>query len=458
MNLKFADTPKLTKEAEGECEIMELKNSKNTAGEYIQQLENKIKTLEDALLQTKSDGNKLTDCVEMIEKNNASNDGNNITQGPNSNQQTLHENKLNVEHHNDTENATSASEENRMCTASEEKQEVVDLRCNCVLIEEPKCDTDSLDEAFSYVHELVNEMNAQIADNSIIHIEMDYPYLYVYFRDEDSKIEFLKNRFIYEYNPNTEHYLRILDYSNCGIVDIENYQSSDLNLETAFVNVLELAKKMGVTNFRNFIDHIDVYSTKPNFLTYSVRFNRQNKKYVFLQNKDILKESPETKSLHFTDVGGHTSSYFKVNNLSMAAACANVIGVAGLMGLSLSSDNFKRIYVLNANAFTDNVARVHNSFVVEFFNSDIKDEFLEKASELNQFDNSWSSYIEISDIETEGNFVSIKYTIWTYIFTAISFIGLAMQLGYSFAPNQTDRFIQLSKFIWKTSLDFVQDM
>ena len=315
-----------------------------------------------------------------------------------------------------------------------------------------------MDEAISYVHELANEMNAQIADNSVIYIDMDYPNWYVYFRDVASKKEFLKNRFIYEYNPNTEHYLRILDYSNCGIVDIENFQSSDFNLETAFVNVLGLAQKMGVTNIRNFIDHIDVYSTKPNFLTYSVRFNRQDKKYAFLQNKDILKEFPETKNLEISDIGGHTSSYYKVNNFGMATASANVIGVAGLMGLSLSTDNIKRIYVLNTNEFDDYVTHVHNSFVVEFSRDDIKDKFLEKTSELKQFDKNWNSYIEISDIDTEGNIVSIKYKIWTYIFTGISFIGLAMQLGYSFNSDQTERFIQLSKFIWKTSLNFVPNI
>ncbi|TMW42750.1 hypothetical protein DOY81_012170, partial [Sarcophaga bullata] len=48
MNLKFADTPTLTTEAERE--IIELKNSNNAARQFVQKLKEQIKILEDALL------------------------------------------------------------------------------------------------------------------------------------------------------------------------------------------------------------------------------------------------------------------------------------------------------------------------------------------------------------------------------------------------------------------------
>ncbi|TMW47184.1 hypothetical protein DOY81_007736 [Sarcophaga bullata] len=437
---------------------IEHNNSNNGVLQSVQQLEARIKTLEDALLQTKSDGNKLTDCVETVEKNKpvdtAADGGNNITQEPNANKQKHNENNLSGgEQHNDTENVASARDENYTCTASEEKQEVVDLRSNCVLIMNPNHYSLSLDEKFSYVRKLANEMNARIADNSVFHIDTYNSHYYVYFRDAKSKFEFLRNRFIYQYNPNTDNSLRILDYSHYGIVNIKNFKSSDLSLATAFVNVSALAHKMGMINIINFIDNIDAYSTKSNFLTYSVTFNSEDIKNVFLQNKDILKEFPETKSLEISDLRGHTSSYWNVNNISMVAASANVIGIGEQMGLSLSIDNFKRIYVLDTKEsdLTDDHYRI--SLVVEFSSNDIKNIFLQKKSELERIGNIWSSLVfKISDIKTKGNMVSIEYTKGPYnVYTAISFIGLAKQLGFPFTLYQTERFIQLSEFIWKTS-------
>ncbi|TMW41395.1 hypothetical protein DOY81_013525 [Sarcophaga bullata] len=128
MNLKFADTPTLTTEAEEQN--IEHNNSNNGLLQYVQELKAKIKTLEDALLQAKSDANKLTDCVQTAENNNtvdkALDGGNNITQDSNANKQTHNENNLSsCEQHN----VVSASEEHHTCTiVSEDKQEVLDLR------------------------------------------------------------------------------------------------------------------------------------------------------------------------------------------------------------------------------------------------------------------------------------------------------------------------------------------
>ena len=62
-----------------------------------------------------------------------------------------------------------------------------------------------------------------------------------------------------------------------------------------------------------------------NHTSYYVRFNRENMKNRFLQNEDILKNS---SGYIISDIGGHTSSSYNVNNFSMTAASAIVIGVA----------------------------------------------------------------------------------------------------------------------------------
>ena len=48
-----------------------------------------------------------------------------------------------------------------------------------------------------------------------------------------------------------------------------------MSLEVAYLNVLGIAGKMGISdewNIRSSIHHIDVFSTKPNYLNYTVRF------------------------------------------------------------------------------------------------------------------------------------------------------------------------------------------
>ena len=462
MHLKIYESP-LT--ADLEEENIENNNWNTDILESVQQLEARIKILENALQQTQCNGNKLIDCIEMLQRSKAidkaADDGNNITQDSKAGKRTHNESDLNDEQHNDIENVASGSdsdsEDHHTCTiTAEEQQEVIDLRHKCVYIQNFYCSDASLNRAFCNIHKLAIEMKAQIANNSVIHIDVDlkkdnYLDYYVYFRDTDSKIEFLRNRFIYKYNPNTKHYLRILDYSRCGIVDIKNYKSTDLSSDTASVNVLGLAKKMRLTYIRNFIDNIDVYSTKPNFLTYSVRFNREDMKNAFLQRKDILKEFEETKFLELADVGGHTLSCDNVNNFSMAIASANVIGLAEIMSLSLANDNIKRIYVLNTKLFASHTNRFRLALIVHFASKPIKDEFLKRKYKLEQIENINRYSIKISNIQTEeDNVIIIKYgKFWSNDLIAISFIGLAKQLGLSLTCHQINCFITLLDFTYK---------
>ncbi|TMW47229.1 hypothetical protein DOY81_007693 [Sarcophaga bullata] len=448
MHLEFDGT-------QSEAENIALDNSNNGVMRSVQQLEAKIKTLEDALRHAKDDASKLKDRVENLEKNNVvvkTPDVGNIKSRDNCNKETNNESILSGEH-NFIENIASSRKAHQSNTIPEEKPEVFDLRHKCVYIQSFQCSDTSLDVAFSNVRKLANEMNARIPDNSVIHIDVDildknYLDYYVYFRDAKVKTEFLKNRFIYEYNPHTSHYLRILDYSDWGVVEIRNFLSSDLSIETAFDNVIELANKMGLFwNIRKFIDHIDVYSAKPNVLTYFVTFKNERIKNEFLRNIKILKFFPETSSLQIFDIGGHTLNCDKINCFSIAAASANVIGIAEEMGLSFDNDNFKRICVLNTNFF--NSCNFHLSLIVEFSNKHIKDVFLKEKYKLKQIEylNS-DSIIIISDIKTEENIVSIKYeTIGQKAFTVLNFIGFTKQLGLLLTRAQINRLIELSDFI-----------
>ena len=466
MHLEIDESP-LT--AEADEENIEHNNLKNEILQSVQQLEARIKTLEDALLQTKFNGNKIIDCLEMLEGiraiDKAPDDGNNITQDPKASKRIHNESDLSDEQHNDIENVASNSKGYHTCSLSKkEEQEVLDLRHKCVYIQNFNCSDASLNMAFCNIHKLAIEMNAEIANNSVIHIDVDakrenYLDYYVYFRDADSKIEFLKNRFIYKYNPNTKHYLRIIDYSRCGIVDIKNFQSTDSSPDTAACNVHGLAKKMRITYIRHFIDYIDVYSEKPNFLTYSVCFNREDMKIVFLQKKDILKQFTETEFLEISDVGGHTLSCDNVNNFSMAIASANVIGLAEIMSLSLATDNIKRIYVLNTKLFESYTNRYRLALIVDFASNPIKDEFLKRKYKLKQIENINRYSVKISDIQTEGNLIIIKYgKFWSNDLIAISFIGLAKQLGLSLTCHQINCFITLLNFTYKACTPSTNDL
>lgn len=384
--------------------------------------------------------NKSIDRVEKIKKKNIVNKApdvdNNLNQNSNFNQQTYNENKLSDEHNN-AENIASAGKE----------QELLDLRLNCVYIQNFPCTDLSLDKAYANVRKLADEMKAQIPDNSIIHIEVTAKSAYyldylVYFRDADIKNEFLKNRLHYKYSRYGSQ-LRILDYSNWGIIDLKfDY----------YIHLSEVKEKVGMVNYMTYIDHIDVSSASGCQTVCSVRFNNERVKNKFLFN---LKHIPETNSLEATDIGGHSLDCDNANNLSISIVGDNIIGVAALMGLSLTTDNFKRICILNPKVVGAFCNEFYISLMVEFSSKHIKNEFLKKKLKLEQIHNK-SSYsyedissspIEISDIKTDGNVVSIKYNkSWPNFCTAVSFIGMAKQLGLSLTRYQINRFIAMSKF------------
>ena len=332
-------------------------------------------------------------------------------------------------------------------TTTEEKPEVIDLRDNCVYIENFQCSDRSVEKAFFNVRKLADQMNVEIPKDSIIYIVVDAIYIkklnyYVYFCDPSIKKEFLKNKHFYKYHPETSP-LRIFDYSEWGIVNIENVRSSDLSLETAYANVIGIAKEMGIMadwQVKDPIDHIDVFRTISNILTYSVRFKNDLQRKKFLQYKDILEQFPETKSLKILDAGGHKLTFPNVNGVSLtAASSANLSGVAELMGLSLTRDNVKRIYLLNHVPY---FRERYFSLIVEFSSKQVKDEFLEKKYKLNGME---YDFVETSGINAE-EMVSVKCNNRNS-FTTLSFIGLAEQLGCSFTSDQIKHFFDLSNLI-----------
>ena len=424
-------------------------NSNNGLRRSVEQLEEQIKAFKVALLQALDDVNRIdtTPVAENIR---------NATQESNSNKQVnkfknKHKNKNNLSSkHNDAENVAKARKGHHTNTVSRKKQQqVIDLRGNCVYIENIQCSDSSLEKAFGNIRKLANEMNANIPDDSVIHIDvktkptdcLDY---YVHFRNGAIKKEFLKNRHSFVYRPETSP-LRIFDYSEWGVVDIKNVHSTDLSLEAAYVNVMEIAEKMGITddwNIRSSIDHIDVFSTKPNYLNYSVRFSNKFHKNEFVRRKQNLKQFPETKSVEILDAGGHRLNLCAMKNVNMSVASANVTGMAKLIGLPLATDNLKRIYVLN---YIPNYVDTSGlSFVVEFSSKQVKDEFLSKEDKLEELEYFYSD-IQISDIKEDKNNALIKYETG-HLVTAFSFIGLAKQLGVSLTRDEIQNIFDLSEF------------
>ncbi|TMW40582.1 hypothetical protein DOY81_014339 [Sarcophaga bullata] len=204
----------------------------------------------------------------------------------------------------DTEDIASASasaSNGHDMIALKEKKEASFEADNQVLIWGVKSFDSSEDSAIVNVIELAKQMGLTLRRNQIkaiyvIRANIHFCSYWVHFRTKCIKDTFLQQKHILTQFLETR-FLSIEDETPSCCVLIRNFKSSTTNEDNAIVNVIGLAKQMGLTLIRDQILYIDVIKKFKDSCDYWIYFRSQSIKKAFLEKKHILKESSKTKLL-----------------------------------------------------------------------------------------------------------------------------------------------------------------
>lgn len=273
MHLQFDNSPLAKKDQEKNIELCAklndferinafLNNSNSAARVSIQELEEKIKTLKDAL-QAKEDITKdLTDRIETLEVLNEylTKNGNN---DPN------------------VSNNKSESTTNSKNTPNENKRIQQPNKCN-------KGKNQSYKGKFgnnNHNYEAANNKQGPTSNKKDLQI--------------CGKNDCVDNDDVGGASGGQSALNQeILKKTKVGnTIMIKNFKSSDLNKDNAIANIIILAEQMGLSLTAAQIRDVFVFRENENFLTYVVEFYTKNMTEAFLGKKHILKNFPQTKFL-----------------------------------------------------------------------------------------------------------------------------------------------------------------
>lgn len=163
-----------------------------------------------------------------------------------------------------------------------------------------------------------------------------------------------------------------------NLVKISCFETSSNSKDVAIVNIIQLAKQMGLKLTRKQIGHVAVFQRNLKYVDYFVFFGSKQIKHAFLEKKLLLKNFPDTTDLVIKDEMKHSPimiRFTKPSDPCKGTAFANVIGLATELGLPLTRDDIKTLHLCRED-------RDYFYYYVEFYTTKMRNAYLEKIHHL----------------------------------------------------------------------------